>query len=163
MKIGRNLLIICIFLALAFSIPVGVGAEDLNLTPEQRSFYNQMVKSFIAPDFCGKSLEECPAKITVEMRDEILRQVKAGKTKEEIIDYWTGVYGTKILSAPPKSGFFLSAWVFPIIGLLAGVIIVGVAVKGRLRSSEETSKKLKDNKLAEEYPEELKEEILKHL
>lgn len=165
MRKKKRLLALLICLALVFALPMAAGAEDLNLTPEQRNLYSQMLKSFIAPDFCGKSMVECPAKITVDMREGILKQVQEGNTKEQIIDYWTGVYGTKILAAPPKSGFFLSAWILPILGLIAGVFIVGVAVKGRLRGNggQKASKKPSESKISQEYENELKEEILKHL
>lgn len=160
----RKIFVVLICLALVLAMPLPAGADDLELTPEQRTLYNQMMKSFIAPDFCGKSLEECPAKITVEMRDGILKQVKEGKTKEEIIDYWVGVYGTKILAAPPKSGFFLSAWILPIMGILAGVGILAVAVKGRMRGeTEQKASKTSKTTIPQEYEGELKEEILKHL
>ena len=69
-----------------------------------------------------------PAKITVEMRDEILNQVKAGRTKEEMLTIGQGFMVQNFIRLQI---WFRLAWVFPIIGLLAGVIIVSVAVKGR--------------------------------
>ncbi len=164
MKPTKKIAILLISLLLFLMVPIAAGAEDINLTSEQQVLYNQMLKAFIAPDFCGKSLEECPATITVEMRDGILKQVQEGKTKEEIIDYWTGVYGTKILAAPPKSGFFLSAWILPILGILAGVGILGVAVKDRMKKeSEQKPKKVSRATGNLEYEAELEEEILRHL
>ena len=164
MKPTKKIAILLISLLLFLMVPIAAGAEDINLTSEQQVLYNQMLKAFIAPDFCGKSLEECPATITVEMRDGILKQVQEGKTKEEIIDYWTGVYGTKILAAPPKSGFFLSAWILPILGILAGVGILGVAVKDRMKKeSEQKPKKVSKVTGNLEYEAELEEEILRHL
>gem|GEM_PF-926240 len=163
-KATKKMAIFLVCLLLFLAVPVTAGAEEANLTSEQQILYNQMLKAFIAPDFCGKSLEECPATITVEMRNGILKQVQEGKTKEEIIDYWTGVYGTKILAAPPKSGFFLSAWILPILGILAGVGILGVAVKARMKKEGEQKTK-KATKMTDnlEYEAELEEEILRHL
>lgn len=157
----RAILVLTVCLSLLLAAPFGVLAEDLGITMQQQSLYNEMMKIFIAPDFCGKSLEDCPAGITVEMREGILQQVKDGADKEEIIDYWTGVYGMKILAAPPKSGFFLSAWVLPIIGILVGALILS----GVLRRRMGVDGKNKPNKssIPGEYEEELKQEVLKHL
>ncbi|NLL19155.1 MAG: hypothetical protein GX262_09030 [Clostridia bacterium] len=157
-KIGF-LLVFCFTLLLLS--PLGVWANDAGLTPEQKSLYNQMLKTFVAPDFCGKSLEECPAAITVDMQEGILQQVKDGATKEEIIAYWTGVYGERILAAPPKSGFYLSAWILPVVGIVAGVFILSMALKGRIGKGQQAKPKKKD--IPDEYEEELQQEILKHL
>jgi cytochrome c-type biogenesis protein CcmH len=157
-RIGFLLMLCFTLLLLA---PLGVWANDAGLTPEQQSLYSQMLKAFIAPDFCGKSLEECPAGITVDMREGILQQVKDGATKEEIIAYWTGVYGERILAAPPKSGFYLSAWILPVVGIVAGVFILSVALKGRIGGGQQSRFKKKD--VPDEYEEELQQEILKHL
>lgn len=161
MKAKGRWLVPALCLILLFLAPMGVSAENGELTEEQQLLYNEMLKTFVAPDFCGKSLEECPAGITVEMREGILEQVKNGATKDEIIAYWTGVYGERILAAPPKSGFFLSAWVLPIVGIVAGGAILATALKGRMGTKENTQ--TKKQSIPGEYEEELQQEILKHL
>lgn len=161
MRIKIRLLVTALCLILLFMAPLGAGADELGLTPEQQSLYSEMLKAFVAPDFCGKSLEECPASITVDMKEGILQQVKDGATKDEIIAYWTGVYGERILAAPPKSGFYLSAWILPVVGILAGILILSVAIKGRMGSGNQSKPKKKD--IPGEYEEELQQEILKHL
>lgn len=162
MKAKSGRLALVLILAWLLMAPVGVLAQNDELTAEQQSLYNEMMKAFVAPDFCGKSLVECPAPITVEMREGILEQVKSGATKEEIIAYWTGVYGERILAAPPKSGFFLSAWVLPVVGIIAGVGILAVTMKGRM-GTPHGSAKGKKQAIPGEYEEELQQEIIKHL
>lgn len=162
MKVKIKCLITALCFMLMFMAPVGAAADELDLTAEQRSLYNEMLKAFVAPDFCGKSLEECPAGITVEMQEGILQQVKEGATKEEIIAYWTSVYGERILAAPPKSGFYLSAWILPVVGIIAGVFILSVALKGRMGTGSQ-GKQSKKKEVPAEYEEELQQEILKHL
>lgn len=157
----RRSILLIISMVLFFFISSGAGAADLNLNPEERALHDQMMKAFVAPDFCGKSLVECPAKITVDMREGILQQIKEGATKEDIISHWVGVYGEKILAAPPKAGFFLSAWILPIIGIVAGVFILSGSLKGRMRRGKPSQPK--KDRGPNEYEEELKEEILKHL
>jgi hypothetical protein len=51
----------------------------------------------------------------------------AGASREEILDFFAQRYGPDILAAPPKSGFNLIAWVFPVAGV-AAALVVGVLV-----------------------------------
>jgi len=162
LKAKRTWLVLLLILGCLALAPAGVLAQEGELTKEQQLLYNEMMKTFVAPDFCGKSLVECPAPITVEMREGIYEQVKNGATKEEIIAYWTGIYGERILAAPPKSGFFLAAWVLPVVGIVVGVVILAAALKGRMGSALPSSRSRKQP-IPGEYEEELQQEILKHL
>jgi cytochrome c-type biogenesis protein CcmH len=40
-----------------------------------------------------------------------------GATREEILDFFAQRYGQDVLASPPKSGFNLIAWIFPLAGV----------------------------------------------
>ena len=80
---------------------------------------------FVSPDWCGKSLIDCTGGPAQRMRDQISAQLAKGWTRQEIIDYWVGLYGTRVLAAPPKQGFFWIAWVLPFAVLGAGGFLLG--------------------------------------
>jgi cytochrome c-type biogenesis protein CcmH len=70
---------------------------------------------------------QCPS--AIPLKAEIATQLAAGGTRAEVLAYFAGKYGEKILSAPTTSGFNLVAWVTPFAAvLLAGALIV-VAVR----------------------------------
>lgn len=54
--------------------------------------------------------------------------MRLGKTKDEILAYFSGKYGEKILSSPSTSGFNLVAWVLPFVLLGLGGVVVGLTV-----------------------------------
>lgn len=83
-----------------------------------------MYNLFMSPDWCGKSLVECTGAPSQKMRDQISVQVAEGWTRQQIVDYWVGVYGPRVLAAPPKQGFFWIAWVFPFVVLGAGAFLL---------------------------------------
>jgi cytochrome c-type biogenesis protein CcmH len=66
------------------------------------------------------------------LKAEIAQQLAAGHTRAEVLSYFAGKYGEKILSAPTTTGFNLVAWVTPFAALLvAGAVIVVVSRRWR--------------------------------
>ena len=60
-----------------------------------------------------------------EMEIKIAGMVDNGKTKSEIINYYTDKYGERILSIPVAEGFNIFAWLAPLFfGLLSIFIII---------------------------------------
>ena len=54
-----------------------------------------------------------------EMEEQINQFISQGKTKQEILEYYIGLYGERILAVPIAEGFNIMVWVTPI---LAGII-----------------------------------------
>jgi cytochrome c-type biogenesis protein CcmH/NrfF len=69
---------------------------------------------------------QCPS--AGPLREEIRAQMELGKSKAEILAYFKGKYGEKILSAPTTTGFNVVAWVMPFVLMILGGLIVGVAI-----------------------------------
>ncbi len=65
---------------------------------------------------------QCPS--AIPLRHEIRAQMALGKSKDQILAYFSGKYGEKILSSPTASGFNLTAWVMPFFMLAVGTIFV---------------------------------------
>ena len=60
-----------------------------------------------------------------DMEIEIAGMVDNGKTKSEIINYYTDKYGERVLSIPVAEGFNIFAWLAPLFfGLLSIFIII---------------------------------------
>jgi cytochrome c-type biogenesis protein CcmH len=73
---------------------------------------------------------QCPSGIP--LKEEIASQLILGKTRAEVLTYFAGKYGEKILSAPTTTGFNVVAWVTPFAAMLvAAVVIVMVAKRWR--------------------------------
>ena len=67
---------------------------------------------------------QCPSGIP--LKEEIASQLALGKTRAEVLSYFAGKYGEKILSAPTTTGFNLVAWVMPfaVVFIAAAIVIV---------------------------------------
>lgn len=73
---------------------------------------------------------QCPSGIP--LKEEIAGQLAIGKNKPEVLSYFAGKYGEKILSAPTTTGFNLIAWVTPFaVVLIAAAIVVVVSRRWR--------------------------------
>jgi cytochrome c-type biogenesis protein CcmH len=63
------------------------------------------------------------------MRATIGRELRAGRTPEQIRARFVDAYGEWILLAPPRRGLNLVAWIAPAVLLGAGLVMAGVAVR----------------------------------
>jgi len=56
------------------------------------------------------------------MMAEVEKELDSGKSDKAVLDHFVGKFGLSVLSAPPASGFNLTAWLMPFAALLAGAI-----------------------------------------
>jgi cytochrome c-type biogenesis protein CcmH len=80
---------------------------------------------------------QCPSGIP--LKQEIASQLALGKTGEEVLSYFSGKYGEKILSAPTTSGFNIVAWVTPFAVVLLSTMLIVILTR-RWRRQQDTVK-----------------------
>ena len=68
------------------------------------------------------------------MIKELEREIDSGKNEESILAHFVEKYGTRVLSAPPVSGFNLAAWLMPFVALVLGAAAAVYFVR-RFRAS----------------------------
>ena len=56
-----------------------------------------------------------------EMEEQINQVIFQGKTKQEILEYYIGLYGERILAVPIAEGFNIMVWVPPILAGMIGI------------------------------------------
>jgi cytochrome c-type biogenesis protein CcmH len=76
---------------------------------------------------CQTTLDESNSAAAQRIKAFIVRRIRAGDSKREIERRLVADFGPAILAQPPKRGFDLLAWVLPIVGLLGGALVIGVA------------------------------------
>ncbi len=80
---------------------------------------------------CGLTVHSCnhlQCGSAGPLREEIRAQMALGKSKGQILSYFKGKYGEKILSAPTTTGFNVVAWIAPFALVLLGAAIVGFTI-----------------------------------
>jgi cytochrome c-type biogenesis protein CcmH len=68
----------------------------------------------------NERLADCQSQPSAQLRAYIKSEVEAGKSKKQILAQIVRQYGPAILLAPPKTGFNLVLWLFPLVFALLG-------------------------------------------
>ena len=84
---------------------------------------------------CHETLDQSTAPVAQEMKALIRKRIAQGWTEKQILDEMVGNFGPGVLSTPAKHGFDLLAWVLPLGGALAGVVVLGLGARHWARSS----------------------------
>jgi len=114
-----------------------------------------IASQFICLCGCGKILNVCEMDTAAQMKSIIAAKLDEGWGKKKIVAYMTDTYGEKVLAAPTKRGFNLTAWVTPFVVLFAGValiwFVIGAWVRVRARSRVEELGLAADRELESRY------------
>ena len=105
-----------LWLSPALSVTVGEITQELTCT----CGCNMVVSA------CEGAME-CSAANGIKA--QVMEKLNLGQSKEEIIGYFVNRFGEKILSAPTKRGFNLTAWILPFFALVSGGGVLYLTLK----------------------------------
>lgn len=77
----------------------------------------------------NQSVLESPTELAREMQSVIRERLAAGETPEEVKQYFVRTYGEYVLLLPEPKGVNLFVYLLPAAGLLAGLIVLVVALR----------------------------------
>lgn len=83
----------------------------------------------------GEAIIDSPSPTAQAMMEVLEEKVAAGETDRQIFDYYRQRFGDGIVLDPPLEGKTLVVWLTPILGLIAG----GLMISTRRRRPEQTS------------------------
>jgi cytochrome c-type biogenesis protein CcmH len=69
------------------------------------------------------SVADSPSEMAQQMRGVVREQLQAGKTPQEIKDFFVSKYGDWVLLAPKTQGFSLLIWLLPFVVLVLGIAL----------------------------------------
>lgn len=100
----------------------------------------------------NQSIAESNAELAVDLRNQVIEQVKAGKTNEEIVDYMVERYGDFVLYNPPFKLSTAILWLGPLCLFVVGLGAFYINLRRRKRMVAEAAKPLsaQDKALADE-------------
>jgi cytochrome c-type biogenesis protein CcmH len=90
---------------------------------------HQVAASLRCPVCQNLSVADSPSRLAEEMRTQIGLELQAGKTPDQIRHEFVASYGEWVLLAPPKQGLDLIAWLVPLLLLLGGLGVAGLAIR----------------------------------
>lgn len=105
------------------------------LTPDQEALAAQIEGELKCPVCRSQSVRTSRSFMAEDMSRRIRQMVAAGRSKEEIRDYFVARYGDYIVLVPRKQGFTWTVWLLPFALVLGGAAaIVVVARRWKERS-----------------------------
>ena len=77
----------------------------------------------------GESIQDSPSELAQNMRAVVRDQLRAGRTPDEVKQYFVSKYGEWILLEPEMKGLNVLLYVFPVLLVVGGLALVVVLVK----------------------------------
>ena len=124
-----SLAVILILFAFSASAQEPLIFED----PEQEARYNQLTVELRCLVCQNQSLADSDAGLAEDLRQEVLRLMRDGKSDEETKSFLVARYGDFVLYRPPLQTNTLLLWLGPGAILLIGALLVGLNVRNRAR------------------------------
>ena len=126
---ARTAALMIVAFACAAAIPIVVAAAPTVSV-------QQVAEGLTCQCGCGLTVANCNhpnCEFSVPVREQIDQMLGRGMSGPQVIAYFRGKYGEKILSAPTTQGFNILAWIMPFAAILAGGALIAFTV-GRWRS-----------------------------
>lgn len=131
MRPPRRLLVIAALAALL--APAAASAQS---NPEPQASLPD-IEDEVMCTICGTALQLSDSPQAERERAFINELIAAGKTKEQIKDALVDEYGPGVLAVPQADGFDLTAWIVPVAGVLAALVLIGLAARRWRRAGDE--------------------------
>ena len=104
---------------LAGGLAVAALEDSGTRTSEERA--RGLSETIKCPTCQGQSIADSNAPAAKNLRAEIVRQIEAGRTDDEIRDQIAGLYGEESLLTPPRSGVGGLIWFLPVALFVAAI------------------------------------------
>lgn len=110
-----------VFAVLVLATPV--AAQDIE--PEARAIEAML----IAPCCWLQQVSVHQSEAAIKIKADVRVALRAGRTRQQILDEYVTQYGPRILVEPPARGFGASLYVLPAVILFASALVVGLVVR----------------------------------
>ena len=124
------------------------GAQEESLLKTARELY----AIIMCPICSGQTIGQSSNKTSAQMRELVLKKLRQGETKEEVLQYFANKYGERILAEPTKRGFNRMLWLLPFVIVIVAVAVISLLMRRWSRStrdSVETEPRLDENQKSE--------------
>ena len=99
----------------------------------------EITKGFTCPCGCNMLVSACVCETAKKITAQVAQMIEKGQSKEEIIQSFVSTHGEKILAAPTKKGFNLTAWILPFLAIILGAGGIYIFIGKSLISRKDTS------------------------
>lgn len=120
---------------------------------------NRIAKTLYCPVCPNTPLDICGTQACADWRNDIKQMLQAGKTEQQIRDYFVARFGPQVLGAPPAEGFNWLAYVLPALGIIAGVVIAWLSLRTWLARRAPGAVPAETPEIPKEYAERIEKEM----
>jgi len=117
----------------AIGILVAVALAGRSAPPDPRQQAHELAAGLHCPVCKDLSAADSPAPLARQMREQIRRQLAAGRTPAEIRQSFVAAYGPTVLMSPPDQGWGRAVRLAPLVVLLGGLTVGGLVLRRGLR------------------------------
>lgn len=78
----------------------------------------------MCPLCAGQTIAQSSNETSRQMRELVLKKLRRGESKKEILQYFKSRYGERIMAKPSKKGFNLILWLFPFLGVTLAALVI---------------------------------------
>ncbi len=83
----------------------------------------------VAPCCWTQQVSVHQSEASTRIKEEVRVSLRAGRTRQQILDAYVRTYGPRILIEPPARGFGASLYALPAVILLGSALVVGLIVR----------------------------------
>ena len=99
-------------------------------------------RMLMCPVCPAQTIDQTQVPLAKQMRAQVRELLASGATREEVLAWFSAPerYGPSVLAEPPRSGFYLIAWIVPgvvVVAALAGGLLTLRAMRGRRGNAAE--------------------------
>lgn len=105
----------------------GLSARAAEEVYDERTV--DIARNLSCPVCEGQTVADSHSRVAVEMRNAIQAQVEAGRSDDEIYDYFRARYGDEVLVEPPREGINLALWWLPVVVVALGIGVVALYMR----------------------------------
>ena len=113
-------LLIVFFSSIMLTVLIG-ACSNRGITPLEE-LAQSIDKSLMCPVCAGQTIDQSQALLASQMRVIVREKLAEGWTEDEVIQFFVDRYDENVLASPPKKGFNLIVWIFPL------AVVAGAAV-----------------------------------
>ncbi len=101
-------------------------------------------RMLMCPVCPAQTIDQTEVPLAKQMRAQVREMLASGATRDEVLAWFSASerYGPSVLAEPPRSGFYLIAWIVPgvvVVAALAGGLLTLRAMRGRRADDDEHS------------------------
>ena len=103
-------------------------------------------RMLMCPVCPAQTIDQTQVALAKQMRAQVRELLASGATRKEVLDWFAAPerYGPGVLAEPPRSGFYLIAWIVPGVLVVAGLAGSLLALRSMRRGADETASETDD-------------------